>query len=320
MFGSIRRKIRGNAVRLLRRVLFHSGGLHQMARHRSRGAILMFHDIEPDSAEEFHELLTFLSRRFPFVPLEYLIPGPDQRLVNRSMTIALTFDDGLRNQRNVAYPILRDLGLPATFYVCPGLIDNATTTWTWEMWCRLSWLTDEDRCELIEASSGAKNREEILNWMKGIPIYKREEISAEIRSRTPHFSYTEQELNKYALMSWVELAEMDSSLINVGSHSLTHPDLPQLDSASLEQELVESRALLESRLSRSIRDFAYPNGNQNRAVVQAVSETYRSAVTTVCGPVTPKESAYMLRRIGATLNQEWTSWLLAMHTSPGHRC
>jgi peptidoglycan/xylan/chitin deacetylase (PgdA/CDA1 family) len=313
-------QIRRTATGMIRWLLFHSGGLRQIARYRRCGVILMFHYIEQESGEEFHELLRYLSRSFTVVSLESLLEESTGNRPPRSMVIALTFDDGLRNQRTVAYPILSDLRLPATFYVCPGLIGRANTTWTWEMWCRLPWLPEADRLELFDGGKDASDPETITNWMKELPMHKRTQLEEEIRARSPHFSYTERERNRYGLMSWNELAELDPSLINIGSHSMTHPDLPQLDQDALIGELKDSRALLETRLGRSVHDLAYPNGSHNDPVVRATAEVYRSAVTTVCGAIGPGDSVYTLKRIGATLDPQWTSWLLAIHASRTHKC
>lgn len=315
-----RSRLRRTATGIIRSLLHYSGGLTQLARHRRCGVILMLHEIEKESAEEFHELLLYLSRRFAIVSLDSLLEEMKGNHSPRSTVIALTFDDGLRNQRTIAYPILRDLRLPATFYVCPGLIGRADTTWTWEMWCRLSWLSDADKLDLFAARTSAIDAETITNVMKEIPLDERVYLENEIRARSPQFSFTERERDLYGLMSWNELAELDPSLINIGSHSFTHPDLPQIGRDALIGELKNSRALLETRLGRSIRDFAYPDGKHNDEVARATADVYQSAVTTICGAVGPGDSLYTLKRIGATLDPQWTSWLLAMHTSRNHRC
>jgi peptidoglycan/xylan/chitin deacetylase (PgdA/CDA1 family) len=312
--------MRRTATGMIRHLLFGSGVLRQIARHHRCGVILMFHDVEQESAEEFRRLLRYLSDSFTIVSLEHLLDELTGDHSPSSMLVALTFDDGLRNQRTVVYPILSDLRLPATFYVCPGLIGRATTTWTWEMWCRLPWLPETVRQELFEGEIGAVDPETITNWMKGLPLHKRTQLEQEIRARSPDFSYTERERNRYEIMSWAELAELDPSLINIGSHTMTHPDLPQVDRDALIHELKDSQALLETRLARSVRDLAYPNGNHNDVVAGAAADVYRSAVTTICGGVQPGDSRYTLKRIGATINPEWTSWLLATHTSRTHRC
>ena len=67
-------------------------------------------------------------------------------------------------------------------------------------------------------------------------------------------------------------------LIEIGSHTLSHPFLSRCDDASLERELVQSKATLESWTDREVRLFAYPTGDYDRRVAEATrSAGYRAA-------------------------------------------
>src|SRR5207248_3345103 len=75
---------------------------------------------------------------FMFVPLAELAASIGAaRLPGRRRRAAMVFDDGLRSNVRVAYPILRALGIPATFFVCPGLIEERRWLWTHEARRRL---------------------------------------------------------------------------------------------------------------------------------------------------------------------------------------
>jgi peptidoglycan/xylan/chitin deacetylase (PgdA/CDA1 family) len=313
---------RSSTMKLLRRVVFHSGFLVHMAQRSTRSVILMFHGIPKESSEEFHDLLLCLAKHFAIVPLETVINRVSRNGSQKSTIIALTFDDGLRNHRTVVYPLLVDLRLPATFYVCPGLIERAVTTWTWEFWCRIPWLSEANRRELC-TRAGIRNstdRVAVLEWMKTIPLKKRAQVQENITLQTPGFAFTDAQLELYELMSWADLAGVDPGLINVGSHTMTHCDLPLLNSKELEDELEGSRAVLGRRLGRPVHDFCYPDGKLSDAVVRAVANVYRSGVTTACGSVTAGDPPHALKRIGANLDLRWVIWLLATHTDPFHRC
>jgi peptidoglycan/xylan/chitin deacetylase (PgdA/CDA1 family) len=293
-----------------------------MAQQSKRSVILMFHGIPKESAEEFHDLLRSLAKHFAIVPLETVINRVSRNGSQKSMILALTFDDGLRNHRTVVYPLLADLCLPATFYVCPGLIERAVTTWTWEFWCRIPWLSEANRLELC-TRAGIRNSTDgvaVLEWMKTIPMEKRRQVEEDIRLQTPGFAFTAAQLELFELMSWADLAGVNPGLINVGSHTMTHCDLPLLNPEELVDELEGSRAVLERRLGRPAHDFCYPDGKHNDAVVRAVANVYRSGVTTECGSVIAGDPPHALKRIGANLDLRWVIWLLATHTHPFHRC
>src|SRR3954466_13565932 len=110
----------------------------------------MYHGTPRGDAAALARQLRLVSLAFPVVPLEELASG--QKAARPR--VALTFDDGLRNNVEVAYPILRDLGLTATFFVCPGLIDGGEWLWNHEARERLRTL-EIDALKQLAAHVGA---------------------------------------------------------------------------------------------------------------------------------------------------------------------
>jgi len=314
--------IRRSTVGLLRRGLFKSGILVRIAQQSNRNVILMIHGVAREASEEFHDLLRRLSKQLAVVPLETIIDRASQNRTGKSTVLALTFDDGLRNHRTVVYPMLADLHLPATFYVCPGLIERSITTWTWEFSCRIPWLSEADLREFCSwaGRGNPTDRVVVLEWMKTLSLSMRRRVENAIRLRTPGFAFTYSERELYELMSWEELGGIDRGLVNIGSHTMTHSNLPMLNAQELVEELEGSRAVLERQLGRPVQDFCYPDGKHNDAVIRAVANVYRSAVTTVCGGVRRGDPLHSLKRVAANLDLQWVTWLLATHTGRSHRC
>jgi peptidoglycan/xylan/chitin deacetylase (PgdA/CDA1 family) len=82
-------------------------------------------------------------------------------------------------------------------------------------------------------------------------------------------------------MGWEELGQLADAGWEIGSHTCTHPRLTRVDDARLEVELRRSREICEQRLGRPCRTFAYPYGDQDERVVQAVRAAgYEVACTT----------------------------------------
>jgi peptidoglycan/xylan/chitin deacetylase (PgdA/CDA1 family) len=97
---------------------------------RSRLTVLCYHQVT-DPADDystvgsaaFREQMAFIKRHYTVLPLSQAVAaartaGAAQRLV------AVTFDDGYRDNATVAAPILRSLDLPACFFVSTDLIDS----------------------------------------------------------------------------------------------------------------------------------------------------------------------------------------------------
>lgn len=72
-----------------------------------------------------------------------------------------------------------------------------------------------------------------------------------------------------ATMTWDELRELTRSGFEIGSHTRSHPHLPNLDDASLRRELSESREQIEDELRTRCRVLAYPFGDQDERVRDA---------------------------------------------------
>src|SRR3954464_5812790 len=121
----------------------------------------MYHGTPRGDAAALSRQLRLVSLAFPVVPLEELASG---RKAARPR-VALTFDDGLRNNVEVAYPILRQPGLTATFFVCPGLIGRGAGMWNHEARQRLLTL-EVDRLADLAASVGDPSEfEGSRDWM-----------------------------------------------------------------------------------------------------------------------------------------------------------
>jgi peptidoglycan/xylan/chitin deacetylase (PgdA/CDA1 family) len=103
---------------------------------------------------------------------------------------------------------------------------------------------------------------------------------------------------KRRLMSASELREMSTAGVTIGSHTCTHPHLPELDAAAKHTEIRDSKARLSDVLGREVTAFAYPYGqfdDDARRVVEGAG--YRSACSTRSGFNGPEVDRYLLRRI-----------------------
>jgi peptidoglycan/xylan/chitin deacetylase (PgdA/CDA1 family) len=88
-------------------------------RGKSVSRFVTFHDLPPESVELFRAHLQFLKSHTNVVSLDDHFMG---RLATDRINVVITFDDGYRSWATSAAPILRDLGLPAAFFVASGFV------------------------------------------------------------------------------------------------------------------------------------------------------------------------------------------------------
>jgi peptidoglycan/xylan/chitin deacetylase (PgdA/CDA1 family) len=112
-------------------------------------------------------------------------------------------------------------------------------------------------------------------------------------------------------MDWDALRSLDSDLITIGSHTLTHPILPTLDEAAIHFEMTESRRQLEQKLNRAVNYFCYPNGSFNTKTLLAARQTYSAAVTAENGILNGQDcDLHRIPRIPATRDCALLAWRL----------
>ncbi|MBI5800697.1 MAG: polysaccharide deacetylase family protein [Verrucomicrobia bacterium] len=297
----------------------HAAGLSlTRAKEFSVARIITFHavGVPSCSVEAFTAQLEYLKRNFHVVPLAEMVKAIRVRQPDIAHWVALTFDDGTRNNGSVAAPLLKRLGLPATFFICPGLAARGGWLWNHEARERLRSLPAPEFAALADSfGRTGNNLEAVINWTKTLPLHSRTHIERVIRDATPNFRPSDAQRSEFDLMNWDELKALDPALITLGAHSTNHPILANCTAAELAHEVVECRALLENELGRPIEFFCYPNGDFNEQVAQLTRVTYTAAVTTQPGFVCQDADYHRLPRLNCCATLPHFAWRLHRPTA-----
>jgi peptidoglycan/xylan/chitin deacetylase (PgdA/CDA1 family) len=283
-----------------------------LAKRRPVRRVIMLHGVGGSDlrASDFRRAMAWLKQNFRVQSLDSMVravvAGTPPSLEG---DVAITFDDGLRNQMKIAYPILQEFNIPATFFVCPELISGNQWLWNHEARARLHRLSSQ-QCEEWALANYAPSSEveRIIDWMKTLPIQVRETAAASLRDSTSSFNPTPEEREAYDLLTWGEIAALDRTLITIGSHTLSHPILPTLSDAQIQHELQASRDILASTLDRDIDLFCYPNGSTDARVREIVEQVYRAAVTTEEGFVVEDTNPFAMPRIPISASLPLFAW------------
>lgn len=264
---------------------------------RGAGAILMFHHVRPASPDAFqpNALLEItpehldrtlgLVRRlgYAFASLDEV---PDRLRRGDGRFVALTFDDGYRDNRDHALPILRRHGAPWTMFVTSDYASGTGRLW---------WLE-------LEAVVRALPRVALDGraWPAGTAAEKRAAFAAvyadlragpEARLRDVLAGWCDAAgidrdgLVRAQCLGWPELAGLAGEPgLALGAHTLTHPMLAKHDEATARREIFDGRAELAARLGREVRHLAYPVGDPTSAGPRefrlAAEAGFATAVTT----------------------------------------
>ncbi len=282
-----------------RGVAYWTGARGARERNHPGARVLVYHGTPLRQAGQLARQLRYLKRYFRVVPLGEIVAQLGGSGAGLTRSVALTFDDGLRNNVTVAYPLLRRYGIPASFFVCPELIERQQWLWTHEARQRLRHCARGLRRELVARHGVSEAVEDIVAWMKKLPQAARVEFESSLRQATRAYQPSPAEHEAYDLAGWEELRSLDPALVTIGSHTLSHPILPCVDAEQCELELRESRRRIEERLQRPARLLTYPNGDYSPQVREAAGRHYRAALADWTGAIYPSSDPLALPRIYA---------------------
>ena len=208
------------------------------------------------------EQVRFATRHFEVVGPEAIGLDPD----GRGRRVAITFDDGYRDNFELAFPILREHGVQAAFFLPTGFIDEPRVPW----WDELAWIARQStRATLPE---GAWLREplpldgdragailELANVYKSLPNERTDDF-LEYCAEAAGTGRCDPEAGADLWMTWAMAAEMRDAGMTIGGHSVTHPVLANADAVVQRKEIEGCADRLDEELGVPMRFFAYPVG------------------------------------------------------------
>lgn len=217
------------------------------------------------SAERFREHIGLLRERFDIVDLARLSHTLQRATPGRPLAL-ITFDDGYIDNYELAFPILKEFGITAAFFIPTEFIGGSQLPW----WDEIAW-------SLRHASTGrislAGHKEEfdlapggidqtiaaVLELVKRRRDIPMDEQVAEVSEACgPRGSVAAAGAGLF--VDDVQIGEMRQAGMDIGSHTHTHRILSHLDPDAQEDELATSKEILEGLLGEPVNAVAYPVG------------------------------------------------------------
>ena len=241
--------------------------------------VLMYHGIVkeqpniPDwclvTAENFESQLIELKRHFNILPLSEAI----QKLQDGEIdgpTAAITFDDGYKNNHDLAWPVLERLEVPATIYLSTNLIDSQSSIWTARLqsaFCQtlvtvLNWRQHAFNLSTIDGKKTAVSSIKKILKTEHYQVIADETALIE-KALFPKTEAPKRIIEDYQILSSVMIKEMaTSNLIEFGAHTLNHPILSRLSREEQTMEISQSVDRVGELTGKPCTLFAYPNGSR----------------------------------------------------------
>lgn len=257
------------------------------ASGRNRLSVLGYHNVDstwrfpaaPGSgARTFRRQLRFLKQTTNIVPLDEALDALQAGRPLPPRAVAITFDDGYRDNLTLAAPLLKRLKIPATIFLVPGFLSGEVQAW----WERLAWALTQSRAPAIDfegkrldLSTSAERRLALKTIEESVKrrdhAARQAVVESIVDALEPEGSYHSDEL----FMDWDGARRLVRAGFSIGSHTMRHTILAREQEQSQREDLLESRRLLENELETSVRTLAYPNGyigDYDQSTVSAARE------------------------------------------------
>lgn len=278
---------------------------------RNRLTIFIFHRVlpcqdplfpdEPDAAR-FDEIMAWVGAWFNVLPLDAAVDALQTgNLPPRAA--AISFDDGYADNHDVALPILKKHGLPATFFIATGFLDGG------RMW-NDTIIESIRQCQAAELDLAPLK---LGHFQIGTPLQKRETIEKLI-NQIKYLTLAERVEQTEAIakaasstppgnlmMTSAQVLALRNAGMQIGAHTVSHPILARTDLKTAGDEIARSKNHLENLLGEPVRLFAYPNGkpgsdyrSEHAALVR--DSGFSAAVSTAWGAADRTSDPFQLPR------------------------
>ena len=319
----------------LRNAVFRTGlealyfsGAHRLLRplYSGVGAIFTLHHVRPRSKNRFQPnrlleieprflenvIVQLRRREVDIVSLDEL----RRRLVEQDYSryfVALTFDDGYRDNLEYALPILERHGAPFALFVATSFPDRLGELW-WVALERVVAAADRIVIEIggeerfFYCESTAKKYDvfaQIYWWLRSLDDERK--MRRIVLDLCRRYGVDLASPCREFCMGWPEIAEMaKSSLATFGAHTVNHVMLAKSSEADACEEMKRSREVIEAALGRRCEHLAFPIGDKTSAGPRefklAAELGFKTALTTRPGVLYPEHRNYLTALPRISLN------------------
>ncbi|WP_028351849.1 polysaccharide deacetylase family protein [Bradyrhizobium murdochi] len=319
--------LRNTVIRAGLEALYFSGAHHLLRPiFAGVGIIFMLHHVRPRRDDEFQpnhhlevepEFLRAILEHLRALDVDIVtMDEVHQRLQKRNFArrfACFTLDDGYRDNRDYALPVMREFDAPLTVYVTSDFAEGTGRLW-WVALERAIAKTPSIEVPIggtatrLDTSTPAAKQaafDRVHDWLRRLP--GEHDLQREISALCTRHDVDESLIARDLCMSWEELkAFADDSLVTIGAHTITHCNLTRLSEDTAWLELTESRARIEAKLQRPVLHLAYPYGDRiaagQREFALAKAAGFKTAVTTRPGMIFAESADHMTALQRVSLN------------------
>jgi peptidoglycan/xylan/chitin deacetylase (PgdA/CDA1 family) len=287
-------------------------GVHLQRVRKPKYVVLGYHSVGTRGfplycrlpRQVFAEQMSYIKRHYRVVSLRQMTEELEDPKA-QDQSVVVTFDDGYLGTYTDAFPVLKDYAIPATVYLTSGAVESGELAWYDKIFLRFQHAPSELRVtldvpttfRLTDFTSRVDAATAVVMYLRTLPDTERQRWCESFEKTIP---LRNDEL-RGSMMNWDQARKMCRAGISFGCHTMTHPVLSRLTPAALQQEIAESKWLIENRLDIEVDAFAFPFGKPKDCGSLGSAELsivgLRTAMTTILGINEPGQDKFRLRRM-----------------------
>jgi len=271
-----------------------SGAVRALARVRGHRLVLVYHRLGPSAppgcavvpsvpVDVFRAQLQALGEVVDLVTIDEVLAFDSRAGYQKRPAVALTFDDDLPSHAEYALPVLRELGVPAAFFLSGRLLHGLGSYWFQQL-------------EALLIAHGTRRTAALLRVPEAHAgtMAQNIEQSVDLRRRVSELAAG---VSTPAVLERDAIAAFVAAGMTVGFHTVEHDVLPDLDDPALENAVSRGREDLAAAAGAAVRYFAYPHGKADaRSAVAVRRAGFNAAFTGRAQPVRAGDDVHRLGR------------------------
>jgi peptidoglycan/xylan/chitin deacetylase (PgdA/CDA1 family) len=307
----------------------HSGKKFDCDRYLSKLeeknlVIFLFHGVVNDSVYEvrnynnkhllsqnFIDLIKALRSKGKALSMDDIVSFKEEKIGYPPYSYAITFDDGFKNNHEIAAPILDDYSTPATFYITTDFVNSNRMSWIDQIeYCFesvqsayffLPW--SKEKKYVYDSKTKVACLEEIRKKVKSNPIkYLNDEFVSNIFIQFG-VDLIKSNSNKIdQKMNWSDVFSLSkNNLFAIGGHTHSHASLAFLGDDEIESEINTSLRYLQDKANLTTTHYSYPEGTKvdySEKVIESLKKNQiKCCPTAINGSNKKGTNLFHLRRI-----------------------
>lgn len=270
-------------------------------------------EAESISKDDFLKQIMYLRKYFNIISMDDFHDKFNTNNLSKK-DIVLTFDDGYKNNLKILAPIMREMNIPYTVFITTNNIENGNLFPT--SIARIILLGSNlekiyipliKKEYLLNTQENKKNTyKEISNLLKTLPHSDVNIICKDLINNltSDEVMILKKKYSSIIPLTWEEVKELDEMGATIGSHCIDHICChSNQNKEEVKYQIEESKRIIEDKLQKECKYFAYPNGNYTDFSNDCVSNAnYKLGFSTKINKITYDSNKASIPRISVPFN------------------